>query len=190
MHFVEVDDHSIPIRDLGYRDIPIDEAPLSLSIWELAPPRILDPIDADHVGRPWTYLQRGGSQKDVAMKLAKQVADETESEHVAVKVDEINSEDFLRFLVKTAHAFAVFERGLDSFRSLTTDLIRCRDNDLAQYIGCDWGESPFESSPANMTELTLGTIIGGPAKGYTGVRIRLYPMLGTPAHVVVVGAPN
>ena len=123
------------------------------------------------------------------MRLAREVAEETGAEHVAIKVDEINREDFLRFLVKTAHAFAVFVEGLDKFRPLTTDLIVGRDNNLAEYIGGSPINPEYESGPASMTELSLGVVKGGPAAGYTAVYIRLYPMLGTPPHVVVVGAP-
>ena len=123
------------------------------------------------------------------MRFAREVAEETGSEHVAVKVDEINREDFLRFLVKTAHAYATFEKGLGAFRPLTTELILCRDDDLAEYVGGSPINPEYESSPASMTELSLGVVKDGPAAGYTAVYIRLYPMLGTPPHVVVVGAP-
>jgi hypothetical protein len=123
------------------------------------------------------------------MHLAGKVAKEAGAEHVALKVDEINREDFLRFLVKTAHAYAVFEQGLDAFRPLTTGLILSRDNDLAQYIGCSPINPEYESNPANMSELSVGVVKDGPAAGYTAVYIRLYPLLGTPPHAVVVGAP-
>ena len=123
------------------------------------------------------------------MRLAREVAEETGAVHVAVKVDTINREDFLRFLVKTAHAYAVFEKGLKAFRPLTTDLILGRDNDLAQYVGGGPINPEHESSPASMIELSVGVVRDGPVAGYTAVYIRLYPLLGTPPHVVVVGKP-
>ena len=125
----------------------------------------------------------------LAMRLARDVAKEVGAEHVAVKVEEINREDFLRFLVKTAHAYAVFEKGLNAFRPLTTDLILGRNHDLAEYVGGGAINPELGESPASMTELSLGVVKDGPAAGYTGVYIRLYPIMGTPPHVVIVGAP-
>ena len=191
LHFVEVDRFGRQIRDLGSRSFAIDDAPLNLSVWQLAPPRIIgeERPEQEHTGRPWASIAQSDSQKALAMRLAREVAEETGAEHVAVKVDEINREDFLRFLVKTAHAYAVFEKGLDAFRPLTTDLILSRDDDLAQYIGGGPVNSEYESSPASMTELSIGVVKDGPVAGYTAVYLRLYPMLGTPPHVVIVGAP-
>ena len=123
------------------------------------------------------------------MRLAREVAEETGAVHVAVKVDTINREDFLRFLVKTAHAYAVFEKGLEAFRPLTADLVLNRDNDLAKYVGGGPINPEYESSPSSMTELSVGVVKDGPAAGYTAVYIRLYPLLGTPPHVVIVGEP-
>lgn len=191
LHFIEVDGSGRQIRDLGSRSFAIDDAPLSLSVWQLAPPRILGEqrAEQEHMGQPWTSLAQSQTQRALAMRLARQVAEETGAKHVAVKVDAINREDFLRFLVKTAHAYAVFEKGLGAFRPLTADLILGRNNDLAEYIGGGPVNSEFESSPANITELSVGTVEAGPAAGYTAVYIRLYPLLGTPPHVVIVGEP-
>lgn len=191
LRFVEVDREGRQIRDLGSKSVAIDDAPLNLSVWQLAPPRILGEqrAEREHTGRPWASIAQSESQRELAMRLARQVADETGAEHVAVKVDEINREDFLRFLVKTAHAYAVFEKGLEAFRPLTTELVLSRDDDLAEYIGGSPVNPEYESSPASMTELSLGVVQNGPAAGYTAVYIRLYPMLGTPPHVVVVGEP-
>lgn len=187
LHFCEVDDDGRFVRGLGAKQVPIEEAPLSFSIWELPPARILeqDANVSQHIGRPWTYVQR-----DVADRLASRVAKETGSRNVAVKIDSINRDDFLRFLIKTAHAFATFELGPEAFRPLATDLILQRSNDLERLIGGDREPSPYESHPANTTELVVGKVEDGPAAGCTAVRIRLYPLLGTPAHIVIVGTPS
>lgn len=191
LHFVEVDSCGRPIRDLGSRTFSIDDAPLNLSVWELAAPRIIGEMrtEQEHLGRPWASISHSETQSAVAMRLAREVAEETGAKHVAVKVDTINREDFLRFLVKTAHAYAVFEKGLDAFRPLTTDLVLARHSDLAEYVGGGPINPEYESSPASMTELSVGVVKEGPAAGYTAVYIRLYPLLGTPPHVVVVGEP-
>lgn len=185
--FVEVDNRGRILRDLGDRDFPIEGTPLAFSVWDLGPPRILgeDTTEEQHIGQPWTYCQR-----DLAIKLAGEVREETGANHVAVKIDTVNREDFLRLLVKTAHAFAVSELGVSAFRPLATDLILRRSDDLAQLIGGDTGPDPFESHPASMSELTVGKVMAGPVAGHTAVRIRLYPLFKTPAHIVVVGAPN
>ena len=191
IRFVEVDSSGRQIRNLGSRTFAIDDVPLNLSVWQLAPPRVLGEMrsEREHVGYPWASISHSESQKALAMRLAREVAEKSGAKHVAVEVDAINREDFLRFLVKTAHAYAVFEMGVEAFQPLTTDLILCRDDDLAQYVGCGPINPEFESSPANMTELSVGTVKDGPAAGYTAVYIRLYPLLGTPPHVVIVGKP-
>lgn len=186
LHFIEVDDTGKPIRDLGSKKVSIDDAPLTFSVWDLPPPGILTGDKSRHgvLGKHWTYVD-----KIAVEKLNRQIAVETGSKNVAVKIGEINRNDFLRFLIKTAHAYAVYELGLAAFRPLTTDIILARDNELEHFIGCDNQSSPYNGSPANMVEMVLGTVDKGPALGYTIVRIRLYPMLGTPAHLIVVGAP-
>lgn len=187
LRFIEVDSCGRFLRDLAEKEFPIEGTPLAFSVWDLGPPRILgeDTTEAQHVGQPWTYCQR-----DLAIKLAGEVREETGANHVAVKIDAVNREDFLRFLAKTAHAFAVSELGLGAFRPLATDLILRRSDDLAQLVGGDSGPDPFKTHPANMSELTIGEVMAGPVAGYTAVRIRLYPMFKTPAHIVVVGAPS
>lgn len=192
LYFVEVDELGRKIRDLGSRNFAIEDTPFNLSVWQLAAPRIIGEQRAEHehVGQPWVSLAHSENQRALAMRLARQVAEETGANHVAVKVDAINRDDFLRFLVKTAHAYAVFEKGLDAFQPLTTNLILGRDNDLAQYVGGSPINPEYDSSPASTTELSVGVVKDGPAAGYTAVYIRLYPMLGTPPHVVVVGKPT
>lgn len=189
--FVEVDHNAQPIRDLGSRRYLLHETPFNLSVWQLAPPRIIGEqhTEAEHHGGPWTSITHVKSQRDLAMQLARKVAEETGAQHVAIKVDQIDRDDFLRFLIKTAHAYAVFEQGLNAFRPLTTEVILGRDNDLAHYVGGSPTNPQFDSDAANMTELSVGVLTDGPAAGYTAVYIRLYPLLGTPPHVVVVGAP-
>ena len=187
LRFIEVDGNGNPLRHLCTKSVPVQDAPLSFGVWDLAPPRILGEgtTEAQHMGQPWAYYHG-----EVSMRWLDVVRGETGcTGHVAVKLTTVNREDFLRFIAKTAHAFAVAELGVDSFLPLVADLILCRDNDLAEYVGGDPSPSLKDSNPANMSELTVGTVKTEPAGGYTAVRIRLYPLLGTPAHVVIVGAP-
>jgi hypothetical protein len=186
LHFIEVNDKAEFIRDLGSRTVPIADAPLAFSVWDSAPPRILGhraSHDAE-IGRPWTYVH-----KERAMQIAREVASETGSEHVACRVDHVNREHFLRFVAKTAHAYAVAELGTKAFRPLLGDIILNRDNDISALVGGDpSGDTvPFEA--AQMVTAVAGKVGSGPAAGYTVVRLHFYPLLGTPAQLAVVGAP-
>lgn len=191
IHFMEVDKSGRQIRDLGVRKFAIEDTPLSLSLWQLAPPRILgeNHAEREHIGQPWVSLNQIPSQRELVSRIAATVAEETQSVHVAMKINHINREHFLRFLAKTAHAYAVFEKGLDAFRPLTTDLILGRNNDLAQLVGGSPINPSFDSAAENTIEMSLGVVENGPAAGHTAVYIRLYPMLNTPAYIVIVGAP-
>jgi hypothetical protein len=187
VRFCEVDDDGKVVRDLGEKQIPIGDAPLAFSVWELPPPGILEEQvdDTLRVGRPWTYVQR----RAFADAISRDLARESGSKNVAFKIDDINRDDFLRFLAKTAHAYAIYEVGAEAFRALAVDLILRRNDDLVRLIGGETEQSPNETHPATTSEFGIGRIINGPAAGYTAVRIRLYPFLGTPAHIVIVGAP-
>lgn len=78
LHFVEVDRQGQQIRDLGSKSFAIDDAPLNLSVWQLAPPRILGEqlAETEHTGRPWASIARSESQTALAMRLAREVAEE------------------------------------------------------------------------------------------------------------------
>lgn len=123
------------------------------------------------------------------MKLAREVAAETSSNHVAVKVAEVNRLDFLRFIAKTAHAYAIAELGYGTFRPTLLDLILGGSDDVAEFIGGDPSPSPITTEPDCMLTITAGRVTNGPAKGYSAVRMQLYPSLGTPAHAAIVGSP-
>lgn len=69
LRFVEVDRNGSQIRDLGSKSVAIDDAPLNLSVWELAPPRILGEqrAEQDHVGRPWASIGHSEAQRALAI---------------------------------------------------------------------------------------------------------------------------
>lgn len=185
LHFVEVNERTEVLRDLGHRIVPIDDAPLAFAVWDSPPPAILgEHIPPEmRVGKPWTYVH-----KETAMKLAREVAVETGSNHVAVKVAEVNRLDFLRFIAKTAHAYAVAELGHGSFRPTLTDLILGRSDDAAEFVGGDPSADSITTGPDRMVTITAGRVSNGPARGYSAVRMQLYPILGTPAQAAIVGA--
>jgi hypothetical protein len=182
LQFVELNDRQEVIRDLGKRRYPIGEVPLTLGLWELPEAGILRPeAETENQGRPWVY-----SDTAAANKLSRIVAAETRSRHVMVKIAEVNRTHFLRFLAKTAHAFAVSVLGLDAFRPFLNDLILNKSHDLSKYVG---GGIPHEVDPSTTTLLTLGQVDEGPGQNLIAVRLQFYPHLGSPAYVVIVGEP-
>ena len=186
LHFIEVNELGDTIRDLGKRRYRIADVPLTLSLWQLPEARILglDAEAADERGRAWTYCDTAA-----ANELNRAVAEETKSRHVAVKVGEVNRNHFLRFLAKTAHAFAVSALGLDALRPVLKDLILNESHDLSKYVGGGPRAAPHEVDPATTVLLTLGQAEDGPGKGLVAVRLQFYPQLGSPAYVVIVGKP-
>jgi hypothetical protein len=111
------------------------------------------------------------------------------AKNVAVKLADINRDDFLRFIVKTAHAYAISELGMNAFRPLAVDQILCRSNDLDYIVGGYDEGNELAGDPADVVRLKCGTVQDGPAADYVAVNVHLYPLLNTPAHVVIVGAP-
>ena len=183
LEFIEVDDSAQRIRDLGSRSVPVDQAPLALNLWSSPPARLFrtDGSSVD-VGAPWTYCDKIAFEA-----LCRTVALETGAKHVAVKLGVVNRVHYLRSLAKTAHAFAVAKLGMDAFKPVLTDLILSRSHDVETFVGDAMVDNPVAEDPANTLEIYLGEAEDGPAAGYLFVRIRLYPGLGSPAHLVVIG---
>lgn len=180
--FAEVDDRGVFLRDLGTRSFGLDDAPLALSLWQLPEPRLFnDNADDGGVqGRPWSYVEM-----PAASRIIGEVRNETGARNVAMKVGEVNRSHFLRFLAKTAHAFAVAELGIDGFIPCLTDIILDRDDDMSIYVG---GTFPKTDGPIP-PEVTTLMSIGGVAD-VVAVRIQFYHVLGAPAYAIVVGREN
>jgi hypothetical protein len=169
--FVEVDDQGTILRDLGTRTFSLDEAPLALNLWELPEPRLFreDGSPGDDRGQPWSYTDR-----PVAGRINDQIRTETGARNVAMKVGEINRNHFLRFLAKTAHAFAVAELGIDGFIPCLTDIILDRDDDMTNYVGGTFPTTDRPIAPEVTTSLSIGR-----ADGFVAVRIQFYHILGS-----------
>lgn len=180
---IEVDDAGRFLRDLGIWTVPIDDAPLLLNLWSSPPPRLLLPAGAEPgSGRAWSFAEASRVEP-----LVRRITSATGARHVALKAGEVNRLHYQRFLAKTGHAFAAARIGLDAFDPVLPDLILNRSDDLSLYVGDDPTLAPIEVHPAATSHFALGEITHGPAKGYVGIGIRLYPLLNTPAHVVIVG---
>nr|WP_242154360.1 HNH endonuclease [Sphingomonas sp. BAUL-RG-20F-R05-02] len=180
--FAEVDDQGVFLRDLGTRSFRLGDAPLALSLWQLPEPRLFsdDADDGGDNGRPWSYVEM-----PAASRIIDEVRDETGARHVAMKIGEVNRSHFLRFLAKTAHAFAVAELGIDGFNPCLTDIILDREDEMSDYVG---GTFPSTDGPIP-PEITTILAIGG-VGDLVAVRIQFYHVLGSPAYAVVVGREN
>ncbi|ESX63851.1 hypothetical protein X759_33195 [Mesorhizobium sp. LSHC420B00] len=183
--FKEVDDRGQDLRHLGLRTIPIANLPLALSLWQLPEPRITRPsaIPGDDNGRPWYYCD----DKETVQKLCREVAEETGSKNVAMEIGAVNRPHFLRFLAKTAHAYAVAELGLDVFEPTLTDIILNREDDISKYVGGYYGPPPPGSAPENLVNAHIGRAVERPGKGLITVALQFYPSLGSPTYSVIVG---
>jgi len=185
LHFVEVNENAEVIRDLGIRPIPIEEAPVAFHLWQSPMPRRLrSPLNPEQEhGRAWSFVE-----PEIAVALCRKVAEETGANHVAVKTGTVNRLHYLRSLAKTAHAFAASQLGLDAFEPFLLDLILCRSSDVAEFVGDDpFPAPPIEESDGHTVRIFLGEAMGGDEQGLLCARFSLYPMLGSPPHLVVVG---
>ena len=185
---VEHDDAGRLVRDLGDREIPIDDGPLILNLWQSPPPRILgeriEPADAE--GRPWRYVE--ASRADPILKAA---AAEFGVDQVGFKLPEVNRLHYLRVLAKTAHAFVAAELGPDAFQPFLTDLILNRSDDVGEFVGDRAGVASLEGATGHSFKITMGETPTslGPAAGLIVVFMQFWADLGSPPHLVVVGRP-
>lgn len=184
LQFVEVDDKGQFMRDLGVRSIRIEDLPLAVHLWRSPMPRRLrEPLPLqEEQGDSWSFADR-----DSINALCNKIRQETGANHVAYKSGAISRLHYLRSLAKTAHAFAVAQCGLDAFEPFLLDLILCRSDDVAEFVGDDLFEAPVDDTDGHTLQMFLGEAIGGEEKGLLIARFQLYPTLGSPAHLVVVG---
>ncbi|MBB3941456.1 hypothetical protein GGR39_003133 [Novosphingobium fluoreni] len=190
--FTEIDWTGKYIRDLGYRLIPFTQAPLVLPLWTSPPPTILGlPVRAgSEMGESWLY-----QEKDKLAALAKDVGTEKGAFIVKTQTGVVSREHTLRFLAKTAHAWAAAQFGLDAFDPFLTDIVLNKAHDMERYIG---NAPPYMYE--NMPE--LGKLVEGEGHIFriVGGRetigdmsdclftlIQLYPMVNSPVHLIVVG---
>lgn len=184
LQFVEVDDSGQFMRDLGIRSIPVDELPLAVHLWQSPMPRRLrSPLTPEQEqSKPWRFADRDGINA-----LCNKVREDTGANHVAYKSGQVSRLHYLRSLAKTAHAFAVAQYGPDAFESYLLDLILCRSDDVAEFVGDDPFDAPVEDTDGHTLQIFLGEPMGGEEQGLIVARFQLYPTLGSPAHLVVVG---
>lgn len=184
LQFVEVDDLGQFKRNLGIRTISVDELPLAIHLWQSPMPRRLrGPLTAEQEqGKPWSFADRDGINA-----LCDTVRKETGANHVAYNSGTVNRMHYRRSLAKTAHAFAAARFGIDYFEPFLLDLILCRSDDVSEFVGDDPFAEPVGDSNGHTLQILLGEPVGGQEQGLIAARFQLYPTLGSPAHLVVVG---
>ncbi|WP_131819293.1 hypothetical protein [Sphingomonas jatrophae] len=190
--FTEIGSSGKHIRDLGYRLVPFAEAPLVLPLWTSPAPTILGlPAKAGgELGKSWTYQQR-----DRLDAIAKEVGNEKGALIVQTQIGVVSREDTLRFLAKTAHAWAVAKFGLDAFDPFLADVILNKADDIERYVG-DAPRYLYEGMPeigdlmegeGHMFRIVGGREHIGALSDCVFTLIQLYPMVNSPVHLVVVG---
>ncbi|MBY5775975.1 HNH endonuclease [Rhizobium leguminosarum] len=184
IEFIEVDATGRKLRDLPTKSIAIKDLPLIFALWQSPPPTILKE-QVQMPSKAWSFIEKEG-----AMRLCREVAEETGAVHVAMRAADVRKYNYLRSLAKTAHAVAVARFGVDAFEPYLRDIILKRSGDLERYVGDVPGQSPFEEHPAHTMHISIGGVEGGPAEGSLVVRIQLYPSLKSPEHMIVVGMPK
>ncbi|WP_313808825.1 hypothetical protein [Sphingobium sp.] len=184
VQFVEVNDGGQFMRDLGVRSIPVHELPLAVHLWQSPMPRRLrHPLTPEQEqGKPWWFADRDGIDA-----MCSNIREETGANYVAYKSGQVNRLHYLRSLAKNAHAFAAAQYGLDAFEPYLLDLILCRSDDVAEFVGDDPFDAPVQDANGHTLQIFLGEPMGGEEQGLITARFQLYPTLGSPAHLIVVG---
>jgi hypothetical protein len=189
LSLVEVDEKNEFVRPLGDREIPIGEGPLILNLWQSPPPAILgEKVDPRLVkDEPWRHVE-----SNVIDPILLKAAEELDVARVGFRHSEVNRGHYLRFLAKTAHAYAAAEFGIDAFEPFLLDLILNRSDDLHQFVGDMPGVSSMEGATEHSFKISLGRTPDslGPAGNLICVFIQLWGDLGSPPHLVVVGRPR
>lgn len=185
---VEHDCQGRYLRDLGDRNIPIEEGPLILNLWQSPPPGILgEKIDTLQTeGRPWRYVE--ASRADPILKGA---AAELGVSNVGFKLPVVNRLHYLRMLAKTAHAYVAAELGPDSFEPFLIDIILNRSDDVEKFVGDMAGVASLEGATGHSFKITMGETPAslGQTAGLIVVFMQFWADLGSPPHLVVVGKP-
>lgn len=179
--FVLLDEANEPIRTIVHA-LPWAESILTHTGWRAPPAGILTGRKpADQIeGRPWAYYDR--VKVDLVMK---EIAAETgHTGPIAFKVGDVHEGALLRFIAKTAHAFAVAKLGLEAFRPLLADVILGYSSRLTHFIG--GSDRPEPAGDTNAFEMRCGEYAADDTK-YVVVWLRLFGLLGGPAYVVAVG---
>lgn len=104
---------------------------------------------------------------------------------LAMKIGNMDPRKFLRFVAKTAHAYAIAEHGLHAFEPMLLDIIFGRSQAICHLVGGD-PRVPELTEGASTAELYLGSLTL-PEGEFVSVKFQLYPLYGSPIHIIIVG---
>jgi hypothetical protein len=157
-------------------------------LWQSPPPLILgEKFDPAHAGgKPWRYIE--ASRADPILLKA---AEEFGVKNVGFRLPPVNRLHYLRWLAKTAHAYAAAELGVDAFEPLLTDVILTRSDNVERFVGDMRGVASLEGATGHSFKITLGETPKelGEAGGLLVVFMQFWGDLGSPPHLIVVGRP-
>jgi hypothetical protein len=156
------------------RKVLASEFPLVIPRITLPPPGILTG-DKPHnrlVGESWI-----GTPND---EVRKRVVDGGPG----IRVATFNNHVFCQMLAKIAHAYAVAEWGIYSFRPLLLDLILGRTETASHWVGGDMTVKPADPGGLHKMQLKREILLG---TEYVIAYITLFCMFGAPEYRVVVG---
>jgi hypothetical protein len=91
----------------------------------------------------------------------------------------------MRMLAKIGHAYAVAQRGLNSFKPYLLDVIAGRSDDLGNWVGGGL-DDPAEAASNQQHEVQLGPAHRHGRK-HLAVTVRLFACYGAPRYHVIVG---
>lgn len=188
--FTEIDKHGQQLRDLGYKKIPLAQAPWYIVLWESPPPAIfgLPVAPGFEKGRLWDTGDRAAIDS-----ICQEVGRDKGAKFVKAQIGSISRDMYLRWLAKTAHAFAVAQLGLDKFKPFLQDIILNRTQEIEKYVGDTSShkdrniEFKCDDEAKGWFNIRLKLDPDGRYANLVLVFIQLFPEFKTPVHCVVVG---
>lgn len=164
-------------------EVPIEKVPLHVPLWTLPLPGIMtgEQPSSEIKGRAWTRLR----SKEGDTYIAEVKAMTSHPGPIGLHVADVDAAKLLRFLIKTAHAHAIAELGLDAFTPFAPDLILGRSDHYCHFVGCS-GEVSEPLQTDKVIELGHGSY-RGIETSLVIVRMRVFGFYGTPEYYVVVG---
>jgi len=179
--FILLDEAMNPIEERVI-ERPWERSPVACPSWHGPEPGFLHghPKATDIPGRQWAYTS----------PWIESFVDEVRAEighagPLAYRVGDVLARDYLRFIAKVTHAYAIALFGFDAFEHWLVPLILCQDDAVSYLVGCH-----PDIAPAVPNGSAIKIDFGHPVEDLPVLvaQVRLFEFLGTPEHLVVVGA--
>jgi len=181
VEFSLLDADQNPIGENVKREYSVDEVPLCFPIWLPPPPGILmdRPILEPIVGR-----KLAAWRPSEALELTKAIAAEYNHDGpVALTIGIVDATKMMRFVAKTAHAYALAHLGEGFFHPCLPDSILGKNDIVCHFVGA----GPEVPHPENLwVSLSIGEL-NHQGLDLVLVRLQLFPFLNPHSHVAIVG---